>query len=104
MTHSINSKIAAILVASAVLGGASSAFAEGDYYPGVSQTPIVQGKGIATSGVVAKVNNGGDGSYYAGVSRDPIDNISTGSIARDGQAPVVQSGGDGTYYQGVARD
>ncbi|MDO9416265.1 hypothetical protein [Pararhizobium sp.] len=103
MTHSINSKIAAVLLASAVLGGASSAFAGGSYYQGVSETPIVQGQGLATSGVVAAVNKGGDGDYYVGASRDSIDAISTGSIARDVSAPVVQSGGDGTYYQGVNR-
>ncbi|MDO9416263.1 hypothetical protein [Pararhizobium sp.] len=104
MKNHITSKIAAVLLASAVLGGASGAFAGGDYYQGASQTPIVQGQGVATSGVVATVNNGGDGTYYVGASRDPIDTISTGSIARDSNLPAVPTGGDGTYYQGVSRN
>ncbi len=52
--------------------GASAAFASGDYYPGVSETPIVKAQAQADTG--AKVGarlagiEGGDGAYYKGVA------------------------------------
>ncbi|WP_377295113.1 hypothetical protein [Rhizobium sp. SG2393] len=99
MSKTINAALAALVLTTSVITGASAAFASGDYYSGASDTPIFQGQAKAGSGATLAANNGGDGTYYQGVSRDPVDTVATGSIVKGKapQAPVNK----GDYYQGV---
>ncbi len=99
MSKTINATLAAVVLATSVITGASAAFAGGDYYPGVSDTPIFQGHAKAGSGATILANNGGDGTYYQGVSRDPVDNVATGSIVKGPAPKAVINNGD--YYKGI---
>ncbi len=93
--------IASLIVAAVAFGSASSAFAGGSYYEGVSPEPFIQGRAVTTAGTAATVNNGGNGTYYQGVSRDPVDNVSTGSIVKGAAPQSVVNNGD--YYTGLSR-
>ncbi len=53
MSKTINATLAAVVLATSVITGASAAFAGGDYYPGVSDTPIFQGHAKAGSGATS---------------------------------------------------
>ncbi len=87
MTTTIKTTLSAILLASALVGGASSAFAGGSYYEGASSTP--------------------DTRVYKHETRSDnrIDPVNTGSIWKNSaqeQQPAV-NGGEGDYYQGAIR-
>ncbi|SIQ59690.1 hypothetical protein SAMN05880582_102246 [Rhizobium sp. RU20A] len=93
--------IASLIVAAVAFGSASSAFAGGNYYEGVSPAQLFQGSGSASAGTVAAVNNGGDGTYYAGASRTGIDSVATGSIVKGAAPQSAIENGD--YYPGLSR-
>ena len=93
--------LATLVIAAAALGSASSAFATGNYYNGVSDAPIFQGRAASTAGTAARVNNGGDGTYYSGVSRTPVDTLATGSVVRGAAPQSAVENGD--YYPGLSR-
>ncbi len=81
---------AATLVATAVLGGASAAFAGGSYYQGVSDsrsTPNVQREPVTRRPFA--------------VPTAPRPYV-PGSVGYAPQ-PKVVSGGEGEYYQGLSR-
>jgi hypothetical protein len=74
---------AAILVAAAMLGGASAAVAGGSYYEGVSSTPLFTGRAEASAGTgVSATASRGD--YYAGIEDRSVDKTATGAIANGG--------------------
>ncbi len=74
---------AAILVAAAMLGGASAAVAGGSYDEGVSSTPLFTGRAEASAGTgVSATANRGD--YYAGIEDRSVDTTATGAIANGG--------------------
>ncbi|SIQ59727.1 hypothetical protein SAMN05880582_102247 [Rhizobium sp. RU20A] len=93
--------IASLIVAAVAFGSASSAFADGNYYNGVSEAPLFQGRAASTAGTAAAVNNGGDGTYYTGASRTGVDAVSTGSIVRGAAPQTAIENGD--YYPGLSR-
>ncbi|MDX0957414.1 hypothetical protein [Sinorhizobium medicae] len=91
MRNAIHTALAATLVAAAVLGGASAAFAGGSYYQGVSDKPLyTERASLADREAVVRR---ADGS---------LDRTSTGSVGYASQ-PKVVSGGEGEYYQGLSR-
>ncbi len=104
MSKTINAALAALVLTTSVVTGASAAFASGDYYPGVSETPIVKAQAQADTG--AKVGarlagiEGGDGAYYKGVAHGRVDTMATGSIKKSNSIQPVFNKGD--YYQGVS--
>ncbi len=81
----MNKSIATLLVAAATLAGASTAFAGGSYYEGVSPTPLFTGRAAASAGAGASASTVDSGDYYAGVENKAVDATATGAIAR-GQA------------------
>ena len=91
MRNAIHTALAATLVATAVLGGASAALAGGSYYLGVSDKPLYTER-AARAGDQTAVRRA-DGS---------LDRTSTGSVGYAPQ-PKVVSGGEGEYYQGLSR-
>jgi hypothetical protein len=101
MSKTINATLAALVLTASVITGASTAFAGGDYYQGVTATPMFTASATVGAGSNAslKPNNGGDGTYYQGVSRDPVDNVATGSIVKDKAVKSPFQPGD--YYQGA---
>ncbi|MFB2549717.1 hypothetical protein [Ensifer soli] len=103
MTKTITSALSAFVLASAFVGGASSAFASGDYYSGAGAAPItVGGSASSGTGTAATVKAGGDGEYYVGLDRNPIDTTATGSIVKGGAAPApARDSGD--YFPGASR-
>ncbi|OCP01388.1 MULTISPECIES: hypothetical protein [unclassified Ensifer] len=72
--------IAAILVAAAMLGGASAAIAGGSYYEGVSSTPLFTGRAEASAGAGASASSASRGDYYAGIDDRSVDATATGAI------------------------
>ncbi|WEX78501.1 hypothetical protein PYH37_003397 [Sinorhizobium numidicum] len=93
MRNAIHTALAATLVATAVLGGASAAFAGGSYYEGISPTPLHTER-APNAGDEVSVRRAEDGS---------IDRTSTGAVSNYGSQPKVISGGEGEYYQGISR-
>ncbi|WDZ77740.1 hypothetical protein PWG15_04305 [Ensifer adhaerens] len=73
--------IAAILLATATLGGASAAVAGGSYYEGVSSTPLFTGRAEASAGTGVSASSNSRGDYYAGVEDKSVDATATGAIA-----------------------
>jgi len=90
MKTAIKTTLSALIVASALVSGASSAFAGGSYYEGASSTPDTRVYPAQSS---------------ESRSHSRIDPVNTGSVwkhsARE-QQPVV-NGGEGDYYQGAIR-
>lgn len=81
---------AAILVATAMLGGASAAVAGGSYYEGVSSTPRFTGRAEASAGAgVSATASRGD--YYAGIEDKTVDTTATGAIASGGAKAFGQA-------------
>lgn len=92
MTNAIQSALAAALVATAVLGGASAAFAGGSYYEGISQTRLYTGRTAKSGGETVRYNANGT-----------IDRTATGSVDGYARQPKMIPGGEGEYYQGLSR-
>ncbi|HEV7310251.1 hypothetical protein [Ensifer sp.] len=78
----MNKSIAAALVATAVIGGASAAIAGGSYYEGVSPAPLFTGRAEASAGTGVAAKATGRGDYYAGVEDQSVDVTATGAIVR----------------------
>ena len=91
MRNAIHTALAATLVATAVLGGASAAFAGGSYYEGVSDKPLFLERAPKAAGDTAVRRQD-----------DSLDRTSTGAVGYSSQ-PKVVSGGEGEYYQGLTR-
>ncbi|MGO4621727.1 hypothetical protein AB4Z34_13120 [Ensifer sp. 2YAB10] len=83
--------IAAILVAVAMLGGASAAVAGGSYYEGVSATPLFTGRADASAGTGVSASSTGRGDYYAGIEDRSVDATATGAIANSRAKPFGQA-------------
>lgn len=91
MRNAIHTALAAALVATAVLGAASTAFAGGSYYEGVSDKPLFLDRAPkARSEAVLRRDNG------------TLDRTSTGAVDYRSEPRVVR-GGEGEYYQGLTR-
>ncbi|WP_180940632.1 hypothetical protein [Sinorhizobium mexicanum] len=95
MKNAIHTALAAALVATAVLGGASAAFAGGSYYEGVSDKPLFTDR--------APKAREASGDAVRGGRNGSLDRTSTGSVSSYGSTPAYVSGGDGEYYQGISR-
>lgn len=91
MRNAVQAALAAALVATAVAGGASAAFAGGSYYEGVSPTPLYKDHAPKAGGEVRYNGNGA------------IDRTATGSVVDYTAQPRVIRGGEGEYYQGISR-
>ncbi|MBB4185134.1 hypothetical protein [Sinorhizobium terangae] len=83
----MNKSIAALLVAVAVTGVASTASAGGSYYKGVSSTPLFTGRAAASAGTGVSASTADNGEFYAGVDNKSVDAASTGAIV-NGRAAV----------------
>ncbi|MFD2343755.1 hypothetical protein [Sinorhizobium terangae] len=94
MRNAIHTALAVALVATAVLGGASAAFAGGSYYEGVSDKPLFTDRAPKAREATGAAVRGRNGS---------LDRTSTGSVSSFGSQPAYVSGGDGEYYQGISR-
>ncbi|MDK1489073.1 hypothetical protein QN219_03215 [Sinorhizobium sp. 7-81] len=94
MRNAIHTALAAALVATAVLGGASAAFAGGSYYEGVSDKPLFTDRAPKARSEASAVRGGYNGS---------LDRTSTGAVSNYGSRPAVIPGGEGEYYQGISR-
>ncbi|ODR89216.1 hypothetical protein [Sinorhizobium alkalisoli] len=92
MRNAIQTAFAAALVATAVLGGATAAFAGGSYYEGVSPTPLYTGRTAKAGGETVRYNANGT-----------IDRTATGSVYGYAPQPKAIPGGEGEYYQGLSR-
>ncbi|HEV7317588.1 MAG TPA: hypothetical protein VGO04_03105 [Ensifer sp.] len=95
MKTAIQTALSAALVATAILGGASAAFAGGSYYEGVSPTPLFTERTPAVTGKSSFTIGSSEAGY--------VDRNSTGSIVNYGVAPKPVQGGEGEYYQGLSR-
>ncbi|HXV30090.1 MAG TPA: hypothetical protein VD840_07150 [Sinorhizobium sp.] len=93
MKNAIHTALAAALVATAVIGGASAAFAGGSYYEGVSDKPINMQR-------VSRTGNGTAAHYGR---NGAIDRTATGSVSSYASQPKQIQGGEGEYYQGLSR-
>ncbi|WP_026612621.1 hypothetical protein [Ensifer aridi] len=91
MRNAIHTALAATLVATAVLGGASAAFAGGSYYEGVSDKPLYTERAPKAANETAVRRENGS-----------IDRTPTGSVGYSSQ-PKLISGGEGEYYPGLTR-
>jgi hypothetical protein len=91
MRNATHTALAAALVATAVLGGASAAFAGGSYYEGISPTPLYTERAPKAGGEAAVRRNGS------------VDRTFTGSVADYASQPKLIRGGEGEYYQGLSR-
>ncbi|OHV72238.1 hypothetical protein [Ensifer sp. LCM 4579] len=92
MRNAIQTALAAALVATAVLGGATAALAGGSYYEGVSPTPLYTGRTAKADGETIRYNANGT-----------IDRTATGSVYGYAPQPKAIPGGEGEYYQGLSR-
>lgn len=92
MRNAIHSALAAALVAAAVIGGASAAFAGGSYYEGISPSPLYTGRAAKSGGETVRHNANGT-----------IDRTATGSVYGYARQPKMIPGGEGEYYQGLSR-
>ncbi|ASY62267.1 pirin [Sinorhizobium sojae CCBAU 05684] len=92
MRNAIHSALAAALVAVAVIGGASAAFAGGSYYEGISPSPLYTGRAAKSGGETVRHNANGT-----------IDRTATGSVYGYARQPKMIPGGEGEYYQGLSR-
>lgn len=90
MKNAVHTALAAALVATAILGGASAAFAGGSYYEGISDKPLFTERARKAEAV----HYGANGS---------VDRATTGSVSRYAVQPKVVPGGEGEYYQGLSR-
>ncbi len=95
MKTTIHTALAAALVATAVLGGASAAFAGGSYYEGISPMPLFTERGPSAAGSSNLNIRGSEAGY--------VDRTATGSVSNYSVAPRVVRGGEGEYYQGISR-
>ncbi|HEV7310250.1 hypothetical protein [Ensifer sp.] len=95
MKTAVQTALSAALVATAILGGASAAFAGGSYYEGVSPTPLYTERTPAVTGKSSFTIGSSEAGY--------VDRNSTGSIASYGVAPKPVQGGEGEYYHGISR-
>lgn len=95
MKSTIHTALAAALVATAVLGGASAAFAGGSYYEGISPTPLFTERAPKAAGSSTLNIRGSEAGY--------VDRTSTGSVNNYDARPRVVQGGEGEYYQGISR-
>ena len=93
MRNAVHTALAAALVATAVLGGASAAFAGGSYYEGISPTPLY----------TERAPKAGDESSTVRHANGSVDRTSTGSVSDYAVAPKLVRGGEGEYYQGISR-
>ncbi|WP_026619212.1 hypothetical protein M728_000886 [Ensifer sp. WSM1721] len=84
--------IAALLVATAFVGGASTANAGGSYYEGASSAPLFTGRAAASAGTGVSAGTADRGDYYAGVDNKSVDATATGAIA-GGSTAVKLLGG-----------
>ncbi|HXV32297.1 MAG TPA: hypothetical protein VD840_18350 [Sinorhizobium sp.] len=91
MRTAIHTALAAALVATAVFGGASAAFAGGSYYEGISPTPLYTERAPKARDEAAVRRNG------------TLDRTFTGSVSDYASQPKVVRGGEGEYYQGLSR-
>ncbi len=91
MRNAIHNALAAALVATAVLGGASAAFAGGNYYEGVSDKPLFTDRAPKARAAVRHDANGS------------VDRAATGSVSGYTAQPKVIRGGEGEYYPGLSR-
>jgi len=91
MRTAIHTALAAALVATAVLGGASAAFAGGSYYQGISDKPLFTERAPKAR---AGVRHDASGS---------VDRTATGSVSDYTAQPKVIRGGEGEYYPGISR-
>ncbi|MEY9781814.1 hypothetical protein [Sinorhizobium fredii] len=92
MKNAVHTALAAALVATAVLGGASAAFAGGSYYEGISPTPLYTERAPKAGDEAAVRRPNGS-----------IDRTSTGSVSDYAVQPKLVRGGEGEYYQGISR-
>ncbi|AFL49474.1 hypothetical protein ABIE78_004755 [Sinorhizobium fredii] len=92
MRNAVHTALAAALVATAVLGGASAAFAGGSYYEGISDKPLFT-EPAPKAGDEAAVRR----------TNGSIDRTSTGAVSDYAVQPKPVRGGEGEYYQGVSR-
>ncbi len=95
MKTTIQTALSAALVATAILGGASAAFAGGSYYEGVSPTPLYTERTPAVTGKSSFTIGSSEAGY--------VDRTNTGSVANFSVAPKSVIGGEGEYYQGISR-
>ena len=95
MKTAIQTALSAALVATAILGGASAAFAGGSYYEGVSPTPLYTERTPAVTGKTSFTIGNSEAGY--------VDSTRTGSVVNYGVAPKSVIGGEGDYYQGISR-
>ena len=92
MRNAVHTALAAALVATAVVGGASAAFAGGSYYEGISDKPLFTERAPKAGGEAAVRHTSGS-----------IDRTSTGSVSDYAVQPKLVRGGEGEYYQGISR-
>ena len=95
MKTTVHTALAAALVATAVIGGASAAFAGGSYYEGVSPTPLFTERAPKAVGSSTLNIRGSEAGY--------IDRTATGSVYNYDAKPRILQGGEGEYYQGISR-
>ncbi|CAN7243521.1 MULTISPECIES: hypothetical protein [Ensifer] len=86
--------IATLLVAAATLAGASTAFAGGSYYEGVSPKPLFTGRADASAGAGVSANTVDGGDYYAGIENKAVDAAATGAIANGNAKAFGKTGQD----------
>ncbi|OAP40570.1 hypothetical protein AU381_01265 [Sinorhizobium glycinis] len=92
MRNAVHTALAAALVATAVLGGASAAFAGGSYYEGISDKPLFTERALKAGDEAAVRRANGS-----------IDRTATGSVSDFAVQPKLVRGGEGEYYQGISR-
>ncbi len=92
MKNAVHTALAAALVATAVLGGASAAFAGGSYYEGISPTPLY----------TERAPRAGDESAVRRTNGS-VDRTLTGSVSDYAAQPKLVRGGEGEYYQSISR-
>lgn len=95
MKTTVHTALAAALVATAVLGGASAAFAGGSYYEGINPTPLSTERAPKAVGSTTLNIRGSEAGY--------IDRTATGSVYNYDAKPRIPQGGEGEYYQGISR-